>query len=62
MVIAQLDQEQSETEKAPAQQEVTSTTNPVNMKPNDALVDPLQVLLASVPTVLGSTTVTEEED
>ena len=37
-------------------------TNPVKMKPNDALVDPLQVLLMSASTALGSTTVTEEED
>ena len=32
------------------------------MKPSDALVDPLQVLLASVPIALGSATVTKEED
>ena len=37
-------------------------TNPVKMKPSDALVDPLQVLLTSVPTTLGSATVTKEED
>ena len=32
------------------------------MKPSDALVDPLQVLLASIPIALESATVTEEED
>ena len=62
VIIAQLDQEQYEVEEVPAQQEVTSTTNPVKMKPNDTLVDPLQVLLTSVPITLGSATVTKEED
>ena len=32
------------------------------MKADEAMVDPLQVLLASTPTALGSATVTKEED
>ena len=32
------------------------------MMADEAMVDPLQVWLASAPTALGSTTVTEEED
>ena len=39
-----------------------SATNPLEKKPNDALVDPLQILLTSVPIALGSATVTEEKD
>ena len=35
--------------------------DPAKVKSTDIMVDPLQVLLASVPVALGSTTVTEED-
>ena len=60
--MAQLDQEQHESDEAPAQGDAPSTADPAKVKSTDAMVDPLQVLLASVPVALGSTTITKEED
>ena len=60
--MAQLNQEQHESDKAPAQWDAPSTADPTKVKPTDIMVDPLQVLLASVPVALGPTTVTKEED
>ena len=60
--MAQLDQEQHESDEAPAQQDAPSTADPARVESTDAMVDPLQVLLATVPVALGSTTVTKEED
>ena len=62
LIVAQLDQKQHESGGAPAQQDAPSTTDPAKVKLTDIMVDPLQVLLASVPVALGSTTVIEEED
>ena len=62
VVMAQLDQEQHEKGEQPYQPEALSATNPAEVKADEAMVDPLQVLLASAPTALGSTTVTKEED
>ena len=62
VVMAQLDQEQCEKGEQPPQPEALSATNPTEVKVDEAMVDPLQVLLASALTTLGSTTVTEEED
>ena len=61
-ILAQLDQKHHESGGAPAQQDAPSTTDPAKVKLTDIMVDPLQVLLASVPVALGSTTVIEEED
>ena len=60
--MAQLDQEQHEKGEQPPQPEALSATNPTEVKADEAMVDPLQVLLASTPTALGSATVTKEED
>ena len=62
LIVAQLDQEQHESDEAPAKQDAPSTADPTKVELTDAMVDPLQVLLAAVPVVLGSTTVTKEED
>ena len=62
VVIAQLEAEQQEAEKQSDQPKPVATAKPVDAKDKGPIVDPLQVLLASVPTPLGSTTVTEEED
>ena len=39
-----------------------SPADPTKVEPADTMVDPLQVLLATVPVALGSTTATKEED
>ena len=62
VVIAQLDEEQQEAEKQPDQPILVAATKTVEVKAKEAMVDPLQVLPASVPASLGSTTVTKEED
>ena len=61
VVMAQLDQEQCEKGEQPSQPEALHATNPAEVKADEAMVDPLQVLLASAPTTLGSATVTEED-
>ena len=62
VVIAQLEVEQQEAEKQSDQPKLEATFKPVDAKDEGPMVDPLQVLPASVPTLLGSTTITEEED
>ena len=62
LIVTQLDWEQCESDEAPAQQTAPSPADPAKVKPTDAIVDPLQILLAAVPVALESTTVTEEED
>ena len=62
VVIAQLEEEQWEVEKQSDQPESVATTKTADVKAEELMVNPLQVLLASVPAPLGSTTVTEEED
>ena len=62
LIVAQLYQEQCESDEAPSQQDAPSTADPAKVKLTDVMVDPLQVLLASVPVALGSTTVTKEKD
>ena len=59
--MAKLDQE-CESDEAPAQQHAPSTADTTKVELTEAMVDPLQVLLAAVLVALGSTTVTEEED
>ena len=44
------------------QQDAPSMTSPVSIQPANDMVDPLQVLLASAPPVMGSPTITKEED
>ena len=61
LIVAQLDQEQHESDEAPAQQDAPSTADPAKVKPTDAMVDQLQVLLAAAPVALESTTVTKED-
>ena len=61
LIVAQLDQEQHESDEAPAQQDAPSTADPTKIESTDVMVDPLQVLLASAPAALGSTIVTEED-
>ena len=46
----------------PTQQDAPSMTSLVSIQPANDMVDPLQVLLASAPPVMGSPTITEEED
>ena len=48
--------------KPQPQQDAPSTADPAEVKSTDVMVDPLQVLLASVPVALEFTTVTEEQD
>ena len=60
-VMAQLDQEQHAKGEQPPQPEALSATHPTEVKADEAMVNPLQVLLASAPTTLGSATVTEED-
>ena len=62
LIMAQLDQEQCESDEAAAQWDAPSTADPAKVKSTNIMVDPLQVLLALVPVALGSTTVTKEED
>ena len=50
------------TKDQPTQQDALSTTGLVSIQPANDMVDPLQVLLASAPPVMGSPTITEEED
>ena len=61
LIMTQLDWEEHEPDEAPVQQTAPSPADPTKVKPNDAMVDPLQVLLAAVLVALGSTTVTEED-
>ena len=56
LIMAQLDQEQCESDEAPAQWDAPSTGDLAKVESTDGMVDPLQVLLASVPVALGSTT------
>ena len=46
----------------PTQQDALSTTSLVSIQPANDMVNPLQVLLASAPPVMGSPTITKEED
>ena len=66
LITAQLDREQHESDKVPAQLQAQQTApfpaGTAKVEPTNAMVDPLQVLPAMVPVALGSTTVTEEED
>ena len=65
LITAQLDWEQHESDEVPAQllaqQMAPSPADTAKFEPTDAMVDPLQVLLAAVPVTLGSTTVSKEE-
>ena len=56
LIVDQLIQEQ------PTQQDAPPTTGPSSIQSANVMVDLLQVLLASAPPVMGSPTVTEEED
>ena len=62
LIMAQLDQEQHESDEAPAQQDAPSTADLAKVESTNVMVDLLEVLLASAPVALGSTTITEEED
>ena len=44
------------------QQDAPSMASLVSIQPANDMVDPLQVLLASTPPVMGSPTITKEED
>ena len=59
LIVAQLDQEQCESDEAPVQQDAPSTADPTKVELTDAMVDPLQVLLVAVPVAPGCT---KEED
>ena len=50
------------TKDQPTQQDALSMTSLVSIQPANDMVDPLQVLLASAPPVMGSPTITKEED
>ena len=58
----QLIQEQHGPVGAPTQQDGPPPTDPARIQSASVMVDPLQVLLASVPPIMGSPTITEEED
>ena len=62
MVVAQLDKEQQKEQGQQGQPELVESTDTKDTKSAEEWVNPLEVLLASVTTALGSTTVTEEED
>ena len=55
MVIAQLEEEQQEAEKQSDQPESVVTAKTAEVKAEEPMVDPLQILLASEPAPLGST-------
>ena len=61
LIMAQLDQEQCESDEAQAQWDAPSIADPAKVESTDIMVDLLQVLLTSVPVALGSTTVTKED-
>ena len=58
----QLIQKQHEPVKTPTQQDAPLPTGPASIQSANVMIDPLQVLLASAPPVMGSPTITKEED
>ena len=62
LIVDQLIQEQHEPVRTPTQQDAPLPTGPASIQSANVMVDPLQVLLASAPPVMGSPTITEEED
>ena len=60
-LIEQLDKEDQKEEQVPPPAQIASS-KPEAVPPKDETVDPLAVLLSSVPTEIGPITVTEEED
>ena len=62
LIVDQLIQEQYEPVKTPSQHDAPLPTSPASIQSANVMVDPLQVLLASAPPVMGSPTVTKEED
>ena len=49
-------------QEQPTQQDAPPPTGPASIQSASVMVNPLQVLLASAPPVMGSPTITEEED
>ena len=62
LIVDQLIQEQHEPVRTPAQHDAPLPTSPASIQSANVMVDPLQVLLASAQPVMGSPTVTKEED
>ena len=62
LIMDQLIQEQHGPIRTPTQQDVPLPTSPASIQSASIMVDPLQVLLASAPPVMGFPTVTEEEN
>ena len=62
LIVDQLIQEQHEPVETPTQQDATLPTSPASIQSANVMIDPLQVLLASAPPVMGSPTITKEED
>ena len=62
LIVDQLIQEQHEPVRTPTQQDAPFPTSPASIQSANVMIDPLQVLLASAPPVMGSPTITEEED
>ena len=61
VIVDQLIQEQHEPLRTATQQDAPLPTGPTSIQSASVMVDPLQVLLASAPPVMGSPTITEEE-
>ena len=62
LIVDKLIQEQHGSVRTPTQQDAPLPISPASIQSASVMVDPLQVLLASAPPVMGSPTVTEEED
>ena len=62
LIVDQPIQEQHGPVRTPTQQDAPLPTSPASIQSASFMVDPLQVLLASAPPVMGSPTITEEED
>ena len=62
LIVDQLIQEQHEPVRTPTQQDAPLPTSPASIQSANVMVDQLQVLHASAPPVMGSPTVTKEED
>ena len=54
LIVDYLIQEQHEPVRTPTQQDAPLTTGPASIQSANVIVDPLQVLLASAPPVMGS--------
>ena len=62
LIVDQLIHEEHGPVRTPTQQDAPLPTGPASIQSASVIVDPLQVLFASAPPVMGSPTITKEED